>query len=113
MAQPYVIVEANIFAAPTRAEGEYLASSHRQRVSRLYTGEPGLLPRPDEGYMEKLAAHKRYRIAQAMACTAIGNTDDVGSWLRQFIETTQAVEVIIETRIYGPQACCRSYQIAA
>ncbi|MCK1784228.1 LLM class flavin-dependent oxidoreductase [Pseudomonas sp. TNT11] len=111
--QPYVIVGANVFAAPTRAEGEYLASSHRQWVSRLYAGKPGPLPHPEEGYMERLTERDRYSLAQAMACTAVGDQDDVGSWLRQFIDTTQADEVIIDARIYDPQARCRSYQLAA
>jgi len=113
LSQPYVIVGANVFAAPTRAEADYLASSHRHWVSDLYAGKPGPLPRPTEGFMESLSDRDRYSLAEAMACTAVGDKDDVGSWLRQFIETTQADEVIIDARIHDSEARCRSYQIAA
>jgi alkanesulfonate monooxygenase SsuD/methylene tetrahydromethanopterin reductase-like flavin-dependent oxidoreductase (luciferase family) len=111
--QPYVIVGANVFAAATRGEAEYLASSHRQWVSRLYAGKPGPLPKPVDGYMEALSHVERHNLAQAMACTAVGDKEDVGSWLRQFIATTQADEIIIDARIYDPEARCQSYQIAA
>ncbi|WP_439878624.1 LLM class flavin-dependent oxidoreductase [Pseudomonas prosekii] len=110
---PYVIAGANVFAAPSRAEADYIASSHRQWVSHLYAGKAGPLPPPEEGYMERISSYDRQNLAQAMSCTAVGDVDDVGSWLRQFIATTQADEVIIDARIYDPAARCRSYQIAA
>ena len=63
--------------------------------------------------MERLADVDRHNLAQAMACTAVGDQDDVGSWLRQFIATTEADEIIIDARIYDPEARSRSYQLAA
>ncbi|MGA9221062.1 MAG: LLM class flavin-dependent oxidoreductase [Pseudomonas graminis] len=111
--QPYVIAGANVFAAATRADAQYHASSHQQWVSRLYAGRPGLLPHPEEGYMERLSDFERQALTQAMSCTAVGDRDDVGAWLRQFIATTHADEVIIDARIHDPDARCRSYQIAA
>jgi luciferase family oxidoreductase group 1 len=111
--QPYVIVGANVFAAATRAEADFHASSHRQWVSRLYAGKPGPLPLPEEGFMQRLSDFEQRSLAQAMSCTAVGDKDDVGTWLRQFIATTGADEVIIDARIFDPDARCRSYQIAA
>jgi luciferase family oxidoreductase group 1 len=111
--KPYVIVGANVFAAPTRAEAEYIASSHRHWVSNLYSGKPGPLPEPREGFMQQISQSDQYNLAEAMACTAVGDKDDVGSWLRKFIATTQADEVIIDARIYDPTARNLSYQIAA
>ena len=111
--QPYVIAGANVFAATTRAEAQYHASSHQQWVSRLYAGKPGLLPLPEEGYIERLSALDRQTLTQTLSCTAVGDKDDVGSWLRQFIATSQADEVIIDARIHDPDARCRSYQLAA
>jgi alkanesulfonate monooxygenase SsuD/methylene tetrahydromethanopterin reductase-like flavin-dependent oxidoreductase (luciferase family) len=63
--------------------------------------------------MERLAERDRYSLAQAMACTAVGDQQDVSDWLRRFIDTTQADEVMIDARIYDPQARCRSYQLVA
>jgi luciferase family oxidoreductase group 1 len=111
--EPYVIAGANVIAAPSRAEAEYIASSHRQWVCNLYSGRPGPLPVPEEGFAEKMSQRDHHTLAEAMACSAVGDKDDVGSWLREFISTTKADEVIIDARIYDQQARCRSYQIAA
>jgi alkanesulfonate monooxygenase SsuD/methylene tetrahydromethanopterin reductase-like flavin-dependent oxidoreductase (luciferase family) len=48
-----------------------------------------------------------------MACTAIGDKEDVGAWLREFIATTGVDELMIDARIYDSAARCRSYQLAA
>lgn len=104
---------ANVIAAPSRAEAEYIASSHQAWVANLYAGHPGPLPRPVEGYMKQISDRDRYSLGDAMACSVVGDPQDVGSWLYQFIETTQADEVIIDARIYDPAARCRSYALAA
>jgi luciferase family oxidoreductase group 1 len=111
--KPYVIVGANIFAARHRADAEFLASSHQHWVHDLYAGKPGPLPLPTENFMQGLSDYDRHSLSQAMSCTAIGDIEDVGEWLRQFIATTQADEVIIDARIHDSAARCLSYQIAA
>lgn len=111
--KPYVIVGANVFAARHRAEAEFLASSHQHWVHDLYSGRPGPLPLPTEGFLQGLSDGDRYTLGQAMACTAVGDIEDVGNWLRQFIATTQADEIIIDARIHDSEARNLSYQIAA
>jgi alkanesulfonate monooxygenase SsuD/methylene tetrahydromethanopterin reductase-like flavin-dependent oxidoreductase (luciferase family) len=111
--QPYVMAGVNVIAADTRAEAEYLASSHQHWVNNLHNGVPDLLPLPEEGYMQRLANHERQGLAQAMACTAIGDKREVGDWLREFIATTGVNEVMIDARIHDADARCRSYQLAA
>ena len=63
--------------------------------------------------MDKLSNSDRHTLNQAMLCTSTGDQDDVSSWLRQFITTTQVDEVIIDARIYDAKARCRSYQLIA
>lgn len=111
--KPYVIVGANVFAAQHRAEAEFLASSHQHWVHDLYSGKPGPLPLPTEGFMQGLSDYERHNLAQAMSCTAVGDVEDVGHWLRKFIATTQADEIIIDARIHDGRARCLSYQLAA
>jgi luciferase family oxidoreductase group 1 len=111
--KPYVIVGANVIAARHRADAELLATSHQQWVHDLYSGRPGPLPLPKEGFLQGLSDGDRHTLGQAMACTAVGDIEDVGNWLRQFIATTQADEVIIDARIHSSEARSLSYQIAA
>jgi luciferase family oxidoreductase group 1 len=110
---PYLMVGANVFAADTADEAEYLASSHRHWFSQLHMGRPGLLCKPIDGYMEQMSDLRRKDLEQTLACTAIGDRVGVGTWLNNFIAQTKADEVMIDSRIYDPVARCRSYQYAA
>lgn len=111
--QPYVMAGVNVIAADTHDEAEFLASSHRRWVNELHKGAPGLLPPPEQGYMQGLSSVELQGLAQAMACTVVGDRREVGTWLREFIATTGVNELMIDARIYDAAARCRSYQIAA
>lgn len=113
LAAPYVMVGVCVFAAESREEAEYVASSHRQWVANLHAGRPGLLPKPAEGYMEQLSASQRIGLDQELACSVTGTRDIVRRWLQDFAEGTSADELMIDSRIYDPEARCRSYEIAA
>lgn len=110
---PYMIVGVNIIAADTSQEAEALASSHYKWVNQLHRGQPGPLPVPQPGYLETLTHGELHGLGQAMACAAVGNIEEVGQWLRIFIEATGADELIIDARIHDPAARCRSYELAA
>ncbi|MEX5623637.1 LLM class flavin-dependent oxidoreductase, partial [Pseudomonas syringae] len=72
LAKPYVMVGMNLFAAASDAEADYLASSHRKWMLDLHVGRLGLLPKPQEGYVERLPGHERAVLEQVMACTVAG-----------------------------------------
>ena len=103
----------NVFAADTRADAEFIASSHRKWVGNLHSGAPSLLPELVEGYMESIPASLRIGLEQELAYTAIGTKQDVREYLLHFLELTGADELMIDTRIYDPKARYRSYQLAA
>ncbi len=111
--RPYAMAGVNVIAADTRAEAQYLASSHQQWVVELHAGRPGLLPIPEEGYLAQITHRDRQGLEQAMAYTAIGDKQEVGAWLREFIATTGVDELMIDARIHDPDARCHSYQLAA
>lgn len=111
--KPYTMAGVNVIVSDTRAEAQYLASSHQHWVVNLHAGRPRLLPAPEEGYLDQITPRDLQGLSQAMACTAIGDKQEVGAWLREFISTTGADELMIDARIYDPVARCRSYQLAA
>lgn len=113
LAQPYVMVGVNVFAADTNQEAEYLASSHRKWMTDLHVGRVGLLPKPREGYVESLPEHERGVLDQVMACTVAGDRDTVGEGLRRLVDQTGADELMIDCRIYDPEARMRSHEYAA
>ncbi|CBJ41040.1 putative monooxygenase with luciferase-like ATPase activity (plasmid) [Ralstonia solanacearum CMR15] len=113
LAKPYVMVGVNVFAADTNEEADFLASSHRKWMTDLHVGRMGLLPKPREGYVESLPEHERSVLEQVMACTVAGDQAKVGAWLRQIIDQTGADELMIDCRIYEPEARLRSHRYAA
>ncbi len=110
--KPYVIVGANVFAADTEEDAKFHASSHYHWVNQLRQGRPGLLPRPQEGYLQSLSEVTRRGLQQSLACSVAGDISQVGGWLSRFLELTKADELIIDARIHDPAARCRSYQLA-
>lgn len=113
LAQPYVMIGANVFAADGNEEAEYIASSHRKWMTDLHVGRYGLLAKPREGYVQGLPANERAVLQQVMACTVAGDKQKVGAWMRDLMARTQADELIIDARIYDPAARLRSHQYVA
>ncbi|MBS0468443.1 MAG: LLM class flavin-dependent oxidoreductase [Proteobacteria bacterium] len=113
LSKPYVMVGVNVFAADSNEEADFLASSHRQWMTDLHVGRLGLLPKPREGYVESLPEHERGVLDQVMACTVAGDLAKVGAGLRQLVTQTGADELMIDSRIYEPQARQRSHRYAA
>jgi luciferase family oxidoreductase group 1 len=109
--QPYVIAGVNAIAAESTEEAEFIASSHFQWVHRLYDGLPCPLPRPQDGYLQRLSDEERQGPGGTLGCTVVGDRQQVGAWLRQFVARTGAHELIVDARIHDPLARCRSYQI--
>ncbi len=113
LSKPYVMVGVNVFAADTHEEADFLASSHRQWMTDLHLGRLGLLPKPREGYVQSLSDQERSVLEQVMACTVAGDQAKVGAGLRQLVAQTGADELMIDSRIYEPQARQRSHRYAA
>lgn len=113
LVEPYVIAGCCVFAADTKEEAVFLASSHQKWVANLHSGRPGLLPKPVHRFMESLPVNMRTGLQQELACSVIGTRKEVGNWLRAFAQQTSADELMIDARIYDPAARCRSFEIAA
>jgi alkanesulfonate monooxygenase SsuD/methylene tetrahydromethanopterin reductase-like flavin-dependent oxidoreductase (luciferase family) len=77
------------------------------------TGRPTQLPPPVEGYFERIGPHERAILEQVLSCATIGTADRVRSDLRQFVERTQADELMITCQIFDHAARLRSFEIAA
>ena len=111
--RPHLMVAMNVFAASTRAEAEYLASSAQQAFVNLRSGRPGPLPPPVDGYRERLGPAERAMLEQVLSCSAIGTAAEVHAAMRAFAARTGADELILGGMIFDPAARLRSFTIAA
>ena len=113
LAEPYVMLGFNVFAADTDAEAQMLFSSVQQAFVNLRSGRPGKLPPPREGYAESLREGERAMIDQALACSAVGGPATVKRELDAFTAATGADELMVTSQIWDPAARVRSFEILA
>ena len=113
LAQPYVMLGYNIFAADSEQDAHFLATSMQQAFVNLRSGHPRRLQPPVQGYLESIALHFRDMLADVLSCTAIGSRDTVKRSLQDFIAQTGADELMITSMIFDHAARLRSYEITA
>jgi luciferase family oxidoreductase group 1 len=111
--RPHAMVAANVIAADTDAEARLLFTSLQQAFLRLRRGEPGPLPLPVESIETISSELEQAGLAQALACSFVGNVATVTQGLRAFLERTGADELIISGHIHEHRARLHSFELAA
>ena len=90
LAQPYVMLGFNVFAAQSDEQARVLATSMQQAFVNLRTGRPSKLPPPVPGYLESLPAKARAMLDDVLSCSAVGSLTTVRQALHAFVERTGA-----------------------
>ncbi|MEC0242508.1 LLM class flavin-dependent oxidoreductase [Paenibacillus dokdonensis] len=111
--KPHAMVGVNVFAADTTEEAEYLATSHQQQFLSLIRNTPGQLPAPVKTMEGLWSEQEKMIIMKQLKTSIIGNPDEVKRQLQDFLDETQADEMIINSSIYDHNARLRSYEIVA
>jgi len=113
LAQPYVMLGFNVFAAHSDEQAQMLATSMQQAFVNLRTGRPSKLQPPAPGYLESLPAPARAMLDDVLSCSAVGSLTTVHQALHAFVERTGADELMITSQIFDHEARMQSYEIAA
>jgi luciferase family oxidoreductase group 1 len=113
LAQPYVMLGVNVFAAQTDLEARRLFTSLQQAFVNLRRGRPGPLPRPLDGFDEQLTPMDRLGIAEMLSCSIVGSPQIVERGLAALIAATGADELMVTSQIHDHGARLRSYEITA
>jgi alkanesulfonate monooxygenase SsuD/methylene tetrahydromethanopterin reductase-like flavin-dependent oxidoreductase (luciferase family) len=113
LAQPYVMLGFNVFAAQSDEQARVLATSMQQAFVNLRTGRPSKLQPPVPGYLESLPAQARAMLDDVLSCSAVGSLITVRQALHSFVERTGADELMITSQIFDHDARMKSYDITA
>ncbi|WP_374543606.1 LLM class flavin-dependent oxidoreductase [Sphingorhabdus sp.] len=111
--RPYVMAAMNIIAADSDDEAEYLASSIQQSFVALRTGNPRQMQPPVEGYKASLPPHIGAMLDELLSCSAIGSVEAVKRGVAQFINRTQADEIIVACSMFDHAQRKRSLSLTA
>jgi luciferase family oxidoreductase group 1 len=113
LAQPYVMLGINVFAAESDDEARRLFTSLQQAFVNLRRGHPGPLPPPVDGFDEQLTPMDRLGISEMLACSVVGSPESVHRGIASFVAATGADELMVTSQIFDHAARLRSYEIAA
>ncbi|WP_437691391.1 LLM class flavin-dependent oxidoreductase [Sorangium sp. So ce176] len=113
LAQPYVMLGFNVFAADTDEEARLLWTSLLQAFVNLRRGRPGPLPPPIDGFERELSPLERAGIEQALSCSVVGSPETVRRGLEAFIARTRADELMVTSQIFDHAARVRSFELTA
>ncbi|WP_434046400.1 MULTISPECIES: LLM class flavin-dependent oxidoreductase [Sorangium] len=113
LAQPYVMLGINVFAADTDEEARLSWTSLLQAFVNLRRGRPGPLPPPIDGFERELSPLERAGIEQALSCSVVGSPETVRRGLEAFIARTRADELMVTSQIFDHAARVRSFELTA
>jgi luciferase family oxidoreductase group 1 len=111
LAQPYVMLGANVVAADSDDEARFLASSGRQSFASLRAGQLIQLPPPSAEWARDPAEPDDP--LQRPRVSFVGSAATVAAQMREFVARTSADEVIVASHVYDHAARLRSYEITA
>ena len=111
--RPRVMLGVNVVAADTDDDARFLASSGRQAFANLRGGMPTTLPPPSREFEKEVVPFRGIPLQEIQSVSIVGSPATVRDDLRDFIDRTQADEVIVVSHIYDHAARLRSYEIVA
>lgn len=111
--EPYVMLGFNAFAAESDDEGQLLMTSVKQSFLSLRRGRPGRLMPPDDNFDHQLDPGERRMLDSTLACSAVGSPQSIRQSLGEFIDRTQADEIMIASHIFDHSKRLRSFKIVA
>jgi luciferase family oxidoreductase group 1 len=113
LAEPYVLACVNVIAADTDAQAQYLSTSLKQFMLGVVKGKPAPLPPPIDSMDDFWDAAQAQYVQQMLAYSFIGGKATLQKELQQFIDLTQADEIMAVSNIFSHEARVYSYQILA
>lgn len=110
--RPHAMLGVNVVAAPTEAEARRLFTTLQQSFVNLRRGRPGLIPPPIDDIEAYWTPVERIGVEQALACSVVGDPDQVRDGLAAFVERHRPDELMLTANVYDHGARKRSFEIA-
>lgn len=110
---PYVLLALNVVAASSRQEARRLFTSQQQAFVNLRRGRPGKIPPPVADIDDYWQPHEKSGVANALACSVLGDPSDVAEQLLAFADRHRPDELMLTANIHEHAARLRSFELAA
>jgi len=113
LAKPYAMPCINVILADTDDEARYLFTSMQQRFTDMVRNQRGLLPAPIQDINDYWTDAERMHVERMLTCSFVGSPATVEPLLSQFLDRTQADELIVSAAVFDQPARLRSYELLA
>ena len=113
LAQPHVMVGANVVAADTDSQARRLFTSAQQGFTNLLRGTRGQLLPPIDDIQTYWSPIEKAQVTRMLACSFVGSPQSIRDGLGRFVEQTGADEIIVASAIHDHAARLRSYELLA
>ncbi len=111
--KPYAMPGLNIIAADTDEQAEYLSTSMKQMFMGVVTGNRSPMPPPVDD-MEKIwGIREKMAVQQFLTYSFIGSKTTIKKKLAEFIEQTEADEIMMASYVYDHQERLKSHRLFA
>ena len=111
--KPYAMVALNVVAAETDEEAEFLATSQTQSFLNLIRQTPGKIPPPVENMNSIWNAQEKALVQSRTGDSIVGSKSTVKRKLEEFLEQTNADEIMVNAMIFDQKKRLFSYEIVA
>lgn len=111
--EPYVMPCINVVAADTDDQAEYLSTSLKQMFMGVITGERKPMPPPVDDMNTVWNLRTKMAAEQMLKYTFIGSKETVKTQVSDFIDQTDADEIMIASYLYDHHERLKSHRIFA
>lgn len=111
--KPYVMVGVNLIAAPTDAEGKFLATTKKMAITDMFRGQRGKLKAPIEDIETYWTPNEKAHAEQMFACSVVGTPATIRRGVEDLLAKTQADELIVVSDVYEHSLRLRSFELIA
>ena len=112
LAEPYVVVSADVVVAADSATAKDLASSYGHWVYSIRAGD-GAVPYPDPDRVQPLTAEQKDLVKDRTATQFVGDPDEVAHRLESLRRVTDADELVVTSVTHHHADRLRSHQLLA
>lgn len=111
--RPYAMIGVNVVAADTDDEARRLFTTIQQSFTNLVRGAGGKLQPPIDDIEDYWTAAEKRLASRMLKYSIVGSPETVRKGLENFVELTNADELMIVTSLFDHPARVRSYEIVS
>ncbi|WP_421733562.1 LLM class flavin-dependent oxidoreductase [Cellulomonas sp.] len=116
LAEPYVVVSADVLAAETPERARHLADPFAEWVLSIRRGAQGAIAYPEPGTTtpwQQRSADEQDVLRDRIDTRIVGTPDEVASGLATLARVTGADELVVTTETHDPRDRVRSFELLA